>query len=267
VNSFDGINIHINGTEIPLINTDISAPILIKVTPVNDLEMQSINHPNALMKCEKWIIWRKNRFENKQLRRSNRRYKSDVEVQEELKNSIVILNGILERIKQGEIVHLGYLSAILRALLFWNSSKNYSPLLLRLANKKNLPLPLFALPAKENNIPDFFKNAKWIRMNIPTIRKNELAQEIIDLQEWLEQEFIVKPNAISESQKTNKEMIAQYANTMGGTHYDESVPNDIVIMKEYIVSQNNIFSSFLIQTGEVILALSKYVNEQLKKKE
>jgi hypothetical protein len=107
----------------------------------------SILHPLASAQCKKWIDNRRAKFTTPKNLRLGRRKKTTKEQSDELRKSIGLMKDFCRQMAEGKSESLGNLATEIRALIFWKkddvADNSYDPLLLRMASKADLPLPVF----------------------------------------------------------------------------------------------------------------------------
>lgn len=224
--TLETIEFYINGRPLEQFRDDAAVFVIdSKSQPLSPL---SIENPDANQACHHWIEWRKRRFPQlkNQKVKSNRRVKTDFEEIEDLRRSLASLRLLLERSKDNDLFLAGHLAAELRALVYWvkDDDRSYNPLLLRIANKAHLPLPVYGfreLIPLPSNIP--IPRLHLVGNGL-TLTKSAPKHELMDLQDWLLTEAI-QLNVFSLPDRsrsiTNAVFISEAANTLGCAHYDE----------------------------------------------
>jgi len=113
----------------------------------------SIDDPNAVAACQKWIQNRKSKFGSpKTTPSSDRRLKTTDEQADDLRASIDRLRHLQREVLAGHKYLLGTLAGEMRASVYWPKGRdnqrdtNYNPLLLRMASIADLPLPVYSVP-------------------------------------------------------------------------------------------------------------------------
>ena len=143
-------NLYINGQELQECSPGSPTLLLPSAPPLPD--ERSTDDPNAFTKCQKWIQNRKGMFSGSKTPRSGRRMKNLQEEANDLSNSIRRLRHLNQQIKEGNTYLLGTLAGEMRASVYWpigrdaQPSQSYNPILLRMANVAELPLPVYFVP-------------------------------------------------------------------------------------------------------------------------
>jgi len=153
--------------------------------------VHSFKHPEAKVHCSKWMDWRERRYaEPRQQAKKHRRLKSAAEQGAELLSATVALSELVRLVSMGKLHLLPDIATRLRALVYWsdNPRSQYDPLLLRMAGRLSLPLPVFAYPDSltdldsDNGIP---KPVYQFKGYGATVQQTNPNQELMDIQEWL----------------------------------------------------------------------------------
>jgi hypothetical protein len=224
----------------------------------------SFTYPEAKIACKKWMGWRKNRYASpKPLAKKNRRLKTIDEQIEEFQESIKRLDDIVNLVKEGKHYFVSSLATELRALVYWNG-KHYSPLLLRMAGRFALPLPVFVQGTKHELPPNIKKPALHFQENGPFLYKQMPKQSLVDLQEWLVSPVLALNSANQSITLSAKELILNSATTQGTAHYDEDLPNTLEIFNNMRAFNRDRLSQFLLRTAHVVLELSRFVISNTK---
>jgi hypothetical protein len=215
-----------------------------------------LRHPGADQACKPWIDNRRKKFGGTAInkgpgKKPGRRPQSLHEQAQSLYNASERLKSLSAEIRHtGSDDKLGPLVGELRGLLYWvkddKPDANYNPLLLRLASRVDVPLPV---------------------LDQDTSRLQG-ADVLIDFQEFLTQPAAVHnipagesggaaPSKLIMSKKT---LIAEAANTLGTSHYDEDVPEAFTPMRSVKAIGVDVLStslcgiaSFAIEFAEMVL--------------
>jgi len=227
-------------------------------------------HADARALCEPWVAWRKTRYGvAKTVAKPNRRLKSEAEQFEELRMSNRCLTDLAGAVANGNAHLTGHLATELRALLYWRDSKasSYSPLLIRLAGRLNLPLPIYQIP-EGSPVPDIVLEASFrVRSGEPSLIKDIPSKELVDIQEWLRRvvidvdfsEQLADGVAAHRLSLTGKEVILDMATTRGSAHYDEDVPKALEALYSMHGPERDQLTRFLLETANITRALNEYI--------
>ena len=179
------VTLRINGQEILEWSRARNEVCHIMVTPLTVSNIPSFDHPEATNACKNQMAWRKSLYSNpKTSAKQNRRMKTESEQIEELKNALDALTEVVLLVTQGKNYMIGHVATALRSLVYWKG-QNYSPLLIRLAGRFSLPLPIFAVLDSEE-IPAIVSEANLhFSSQNASIVKEFPAHILVDLQDWV----------------------------------------------------------------------------------
>ncbi|MCW3053278.1 MAG: hypothetical protein JWN14_2448 [Chthonomonadales bacterium] len=243
------------------------------VFETNDLggsNLSAIGHPDELRNCENWIRWRQTHLSLPKAARANRRLKTDAEQMQELEDELASLKDDINAVRQGKRNRLSKIAASLRGLLYWEMrikrgqevmSTTYNPLLLRMAARMELPLPLFAISESAYGYAAILDTATLqIRANRPSLQHVDSRQELMDLQEWLNVPMRGRTQPTVHNLITAKSLIHDVANTLGGAHFDEDVDTTLDMLRDLLPFESGDFlASFLTLTADVVVHLGDFV--------
>ena len=236
-------------------------------------EPKSIDHPDAVLACDVWIRNRKAKFIAAPPIAG--RTPKDIDVQaSELHVALNNLWSLATRIQNREdMKSIGHLFATLRSLLFWTKDTtrewSYSPLLLRMASKADLPLPVFGWKDSLNQSPSVLQTASFYMSELsPSMTQASPNQTLMDLQEWLKEEVVViRSNPGTGSRVEDRfpllEVIGDAANTLGVAHYDEDSSNVVTMLSSWSACDIDLLARSLCQVALVTGELSEWVIRQL----
>lgn len=260
--------INVNVNSLHLQSSENSEPFLVD-SKEHILEKKlSFQTAEADSKCKKWREWRNEKYGNlKKEAKKERVLKTQEHQFQELRDSLDILRNALSHVYVNENIFLITVLPLLRSLLFWpdKKSKNYNPLLFRLAGYLNLDLPVFAFKdrisqVKENSL---FKDAVGhLVNNHPSLQQKNPNEEIIDFQEWIEMEMILIRN--SEEVKTYrwKDIIFEAANTISASHFDDDIPVIIDKLKKAIAFDQDLFLNYILTITKITIDIGSYIIHQ-----
>lgn len=227
----------------------------------------SINDVNAIAECQIWIQNRQLKFSGNRSPRPNRRNKSTYEQANDLQASIYRLRDLQQGVLAGRSHLLGTLAGELRACVYWvkdsQPDRNYSPLLLRMANLAELPLPVYLVP--KTPTPPVLDEAeiRHVPANAPRIHRQFLTDKVFDLQESLRTSVLWLGPA-PQRKITALDLIVELAHTMGASHYDEDASEFLEIMRTMRSGEYDQVTIFICRTAEAIISLSEWVLSELK---
>jgi hypothetical protein len=247
-------------------------PIIIEISPPPGLP-GSLDHPESIRVCSDWMQKRAQKFASSKVR-SGRRQKSDEEQARELADAIENLRSLVADIRnEHELNLLGHLAAELRALLYWKQDDqadwSYNPLILRMASKASLPLPVYAIRGSHRPLPPVHQNASLhIEGFAAGLHRTAPGQELMDVQAWLDERVVtlrVRPPEVEEVvyHFSIRERVLETATTMGGGHYDPDVSLGISALRGQILIDIDAVSRVLCAVGTLTAELGDYVLSQL----
>lgn len=246
-----------------------------ELSPFPSYQSQSVFLESKIEEyCQKWIKWRKEHLtvlDLSEKEKLNKLRKKEDEIWREFLNNIQSLKLIHQQIfLNNNDFLINSLYAILRTMIFIpdnpNSLKTYAPLLFRVANTMELPLPVFATP---KNIQETFFESSHIQPyieynpNYASINKKQTKSFIIDFQEWLE--CPIFKIRTSEKYYRIKDIIFDYANTYG-SHSDIGITSNLVYFHELNAYNNNIGREIIQNVTEVVISLGDYITHEFSKK-
>jgi hypothetical protein len=201
-------------------------------------QMPAIGHPRSFEACQGWIARRKNYFENRR-----RVFPSESRIEKPLSTQIGELEGQCERIarfmqgiRQGENLWFPPLKAELRSMIAWNEkrSRNYNPALLRLANEKSLPLPVYCFSEFEEDMPPILDGLEFLYTGNEHAAMLNLTEglALVDLQEWLTRPIVIVMRAGKPEKNSILQCLLSSSNTTSSAHFDETIPDYVQGMQE-----------------------------------
>lgn len=222
----------------------------------------SVTDPDIATKCETWIQNRKAMFSTPATPRDNRRSKTVNEQAQDLVASINRLRHLQQLIQAGAGHLLGTLAGELRASIYWPPNisgrlRQWNPLLFRMANLGELPLPVFSLPhVPKPKIPN--QIAHYELANYPRVEKMFKSDQVCDLQEAL-LNTVVQIGDTPEKQISALDLIKELAHTMGSSHYDEDASEFLDLLKNMHSPYGDQVTIFMCRTAESVASLSEWV--------
>jgi hypothetical protein len=227
------------------------------------------NDPEAASACVNWMKWRTQAYGGQpEGPRPGRRMKSGDEQAQDLSLGVQSLRDLSRFVHEGHRHLLGHLAVELRALVYWNG-RNYDPLLLRLAARAGIPLPVYVIPDKPRP-PAKEGLAIHVRRGEPSIVKTIPTQTIVDLQQWLTSRVLSERTAPNQGgagelrHLTVKDLIAEVAETLGPAHYDQDVPFAIENLSRIEGPTADEVTLVLLMAASIVTELSEYVLASLQ---
>jgi hypothetical protein len=163
---------------------------------------------------------------------------------------------------------LGPLSSSLRSLLHWNKDNdpNFDPLLLRMANVDNLPLPVYAFEYAQP--PMINSECLQVHSNGPSLIREFGTESLMDLQAWMETTIVAignfgAPASTGGISKSNRAMLAEVAHTCGA-HFDPDKSDVVEIMRQAGMANAGLLYQYFWKVGGVVCELGDWVLAHLK---
>lgn len=241
-------------------------PLIIDTGGIEEPEVLSVDHPDARATCQPWMDRRTAQFGTpKATAREGHILKEDRDQFEELRTVVLRLQRLVEQVKAGELFLVGALASDLRALVYWPDipRRTYNPLLLRLAARLDLPLPIYGerfQPITVPMQPDVQHNDSPIRLMPITAE-----EELMDLQEWLA-DIVQVENLPGETRTLSKrDLILSCATTLGAAHYDEDFPAALQQLRQLYKGEIDGVNEFIRNAAEAVAAMGTYVLQEAEK--
>lgn len=233
----------------------------------------SFDDPNAVVACQLWIQKRQQKFASPTSVRVERHLKTLQDQAEDLLNSALNLRDLREQVLAGKPRLLGHLAAELRSSIYWlrgsnnqgdsQPARNYNPLLLRLASVADLPLPVYGVSSPPFPILSSL-SVRFEPLNAPRTYRLLKTDQVQDLQESLVNTILqLGPHSAGRSISA-LDAIAEFAHTMGVSHYDQDASNFLDVMESIKTSEGDELTNFMCHTAEAVASLSEWVLSELK---
>jgi hypothetical protein len=242
----DNSEIFIQGKKLDIYKSGVP-PLEIELTKVQPtMELKDFDDTAIETACRTWIANRRKKFSVPSLR-PGRKPKTLTEQAKDLRISIdntKVLSNLID--KGGQTNLIGYLAAELRALVYWTKDDTreggYNPLLLRLASKDDLPLPV--IYQREQKLMDFQEFAKKTVLQLgPAGVHGGIATSYSLL-----------------------DIISETANTLGVSHYDEDISNAVNATRNIVFLHLDTLARTLCQASIRVAELGESVLERLAEK-
>jgi hypothetical protein len=180
------------------------------------------------------------------------------------------MNYFVREIRAGNKFLLGTLAGEMRASIYWPTGRDakpdsqWNPLLLRMASKADLPLPVYCVP--EDTAPSPAIADRELRLSLDTARIFAIFphEEIFDLQSVLVRPLVVRSIQIPNNTISGRDLIKELAHTMGAAHYDTDTSEFVELMAAVIGGQGDQVTSFVCETASTLVALSEWVLSELR---
>lgn len=180
------------------------------------------------------------------------------------------LRHLNQQISEGHTYLLGTLAGEMRASVYWpigrdaQPSHSYNPILLRMANVAELPLPVFYVP--RGPMPAALGAAvKHLTVDPPRLHREFGTDDVRDLQESLVQTTIRLGPAPGKTIKA-LDLIKELAHTMGASHYDEDASEFLDVLHAVRISETDKATLLMCQIADTLASLSEWVLSELKKR-
>lgn len=262
--SEDSTDLHLNFQPIPRAGAGAS-PVRLNPSPRSEPSAPAWQDRSATQACAEWMSWRAAYFSAEKLVRAGRRPKTLDEQVAELQLAEANLADLTRLLREGRVHLRGHLAAELRALLHWDSRRlthlsNADPLLLRLAARAGVPLPLYAFM---QDPPDTLGvSLIHFRMDTASCSRAYPRQTLVDLQEWLLRPAMSETQAGVKRDVSALDVIRSIADTQGAAHYDTDMPLDIERLGLLQLGAHDTASEVLLTTAEIAGQLSGFVRAQ-----
>jgi hypothetical protein len=226
----------------------------------------SINDPDIQTACQVWVENRRAKFGTQAPPRPNRRPKTIQEQVQDFVVSIYRLRVLREQVLAGNGYLLGTLAGEMRACVFWKLPANrdpaYNPVLLRMANLAELPLPVYATP--DMPLPASLQPDKHLTLSrVPRIERMFATDKVCDLQDALTSSVLRLGQSPSQ-EITALESIKELAHTMGAAHYDETASTFLDVLSGMKSADSDQLTITICQTADTLASLSEWVLSELK---
>jgi hypothetical protein len=241
-------------------------PIELHLSPVVGRGTLSLNDSDAASACARWLDWRKKRYGTPSaLAAAGRRLKSLTEQLDELARARDGLVLLVQLVRSGHLVMVGHVATSLRALLHWNG-RSYNPLLLRLAGRFDLPLPLYIVPDGKQAWVDRGLESHVVNHS-PSLIHAENKHELVDIQQWLISHAVtIGLGQDQTSEWTVQRVILGTATTRGSAHYDEDVPQELDALAGIITGGGDQVTRLIGNAATVTIPLCEYVLSEAKRR-
>ena len=245
----DELRLHINDQALtPVSESD--EPIVVEAHPFPAPPPRpAIGHPESEAACHEWVEKRRKKFANAKIKPHRRQRRLERQL-DDLRNLRSILLLAARHVEQGDRAQIMGVAAALRSMVYWakdlDPEPNYSPVLLRLASRADLPLPVYVSDRTRDGAEDL---------------------RIVDLQEYLKgtamRGYVGDGPNRSWKDLTRLELIAEIANTCGLSHVSEDAPTFLEEMEYTGVGCGTILNQFFLDVSRHVLGLADYVIAEL----
>lgn len=181
--------------------------------------------------------------------------KSLKEREKDLKDALELIEDALLKIQDGNKIHLKNLAVHLRALICTGGRLN--PLLLNLANEKNIFLQCYAFPFDE--FRKLMKNPVFLMgPRCALSYKPGIGFKRFEFKEWLELNYLI----IAKDEYNPNKLIRTFAEKEVG-HYDKGLPENFIKVKKVVYHKSGIqfneIEKLFCQIGDVVIYFGKLI--------
>ncbi len=210
------------------------APVTIPVEPVElDKSLASYDNPDAVTVCQNWMTARKDSSPLWNKVKPGFVARTDDNILSDFSTDLSVLKDFRDKLRAGDTRYISQVASKLRSLVSWKDlSPSYTPLLLRLAEKKDLPLPVYVNSPKP--LFDEHEFAGRTVINTSAVKGFRAGvyplvpgTKLVDFQDVLSEKYFTDTlfpeggSAAGEGrtvQMSGGDLIIEYANAYGGSH-------------------------------------------------
>jgi hypothetical protein len=260
----DRCSLRLSGQD--LVPAGENAPVItLPASPVR--AEKSFEAADAVNACRPWIANRKSKFSTSRARQG-RRPKTIQEQAADLREPALRLRYLSQEVRAGKQFLLGALAADIRASVYWpagrdsEADRKWNPILLRMASKADLPLPVYAIPSSPQP-PAAGQAQVHLTAEIPRVDAVFTSDEICDLQEVLKR-AVLRLGPEPGRKIIALELLAELAHTMGAAHYDDDASQFADFMRTMGSARGDLVTTFACWTAETLASLSEWVLSELR---
>jgi len=260
------VRLYINGGEPLKLLSEMGekeVPVPEGGTPPMD---RSYDDPTAAEECASRMASRQSRMALVEGRavRPGRRLKTAEEELADLEAEIAGLDHDLERARQGLSVAIGGVAGHIRALTYWpNDRGTWNPLLLRMAARLDLPLPVYVEPAgelAEAGVPQPDQHVRNLQLSCQRLRPTF---GIVDLEEYLDRTLETVTTEQGETHVGVGQAVA-HVGSAGHAHYDRDVEEYVDRLRALKYLDIAALDRLIVKVGETVLELARWVAMRLR---
>lgn len=191
--------------------------------------------------------------------RQGRRIKTHAEEAGELSDAVTTLDAELVMARHGDKIAARAAATRLRALVYWpNDQGSWNPLLLRIAARYDLPLPVYAEPPGDPQDLGLPAPIGHVRHLMVGCERPFSTFGIVDLEEYLASALeTVVVNGSDETVSVG-EVVAAVANTEY-VHYDRDVPLVIDRLRSQVYLEVDLVDRLILSVGPAVSELARWV--------
>jgi hypothetical protein len=231
----------------------------------------SLNEPNTIIACQKWIQNRRVKFSKPHNPRAHRQLKTTEQQASDLRVSVLRLRHLRQQVLDNKPYLLGTLAGEIRASIYWregtdsdpNLGQN-NPLLLRMANMADLPLPVYYVPENPPAPPEIAQAIQVMAFSdAPRVVRMFATDQVQDLQESLVS-TVLRLGPSPGKTINARDLVKELAVTMGSAHYDYDVSDFLEVLEKLTTAQGNQVNTLMLQIADTVAELSVMVLSELK---
>jgi len=229
---------------------------------------RSIGHPDARTACARWISERQRRFSEKKPFKPKpdrkRVSKTTSRQAEELHESAQMLRDSIRFVATGAKHHLPSIAGVMRSLVYWpNLNPTWNPLLLRLANVRQLGLPVFGFEPAEG--PPKEGLVLHIQNLAPSITREFKGQSLMDLEAYLSLQLVLATREDGQTSTLSVgETLGSIASSQGASHYDETIDLDIHRLNQIVTVRTALTERIMVRVAGVVAELADHIVSKLR---
>ncbi len=249
--------LEINGRK--MVDSDATSRVTIVSGSVASPGSLSFNDPDVRNACASAIERRNARYRVRPVAPGLRPVTLHEDLRQ-LEDALRALREYTAAVREGAAHHLPAMRGKLRELLVEKGGvRPYDPLLMRVAARLRLALPIYAIP--DGDLPDLgVTPTSHFSFGVFGLIRELPSQVLIDFQDWLDQLVFESRNEIPYTKKYSRgELIAEAAESLGGAHYGSHVHSALTQLQSDTLGRAATLTRFLVGIAEVTIALGTYL--------
>jgi len=225
----------------------------------------SLTDPAANPACAEWVARRSRKFQRPAIK-PHYREKTLIEQLDDLLRAREVLRFVRGEVLLGRVSLAGVLATEIRALVHWRKDdapdNQYNPLLLRIASKIQLALPVYASVNWASATLEHHAGSDLVQGLIaPSIYPSVLPFALVDAQECLSQQCarMRHPATGAVESISLKWFIARCSHVLGSAHYDEDTSDILLAVQRQAMMSESAVVQLLTNTAECLIDLIDWV--------
>jgi hypothetical protein len=267
------VRFFINGIALPSFLEE-PTPLIIH-SPLAALNPKpSFECAEAVQVCEGRIVARSERYRPAAPRPGHLRVPEHGELRR-LRDATNVLRDAIQGVTEGRGHQLGVVALGIRTLVDQQFDRHGAPkrtsqpLLLRVAARLGLPLPVFAnrnSPADLAELEEITGQSNFSCHVTPArTRQTCLGERLCDIEDWLDEPAMTPLNGPL-PKRTVGQLLSATANKFGFAHYDPELPDDLHRLNRNFLGGASILERLLFVSGQTVLELAEWVLRQAEDK-